>query len=124
MNNKRPVNLDIRTIHFPITAIASILHRISGVALLFATALLLWMLDSSLSGPEGFDSVKACLASVWAKLVMLLIFAGLAYHLVAGIRHLLMDCGIGESLEGGRLGAKIVMVTTALLIILAGVWLW
>lgn len=124
MNNKRPVNLDIGTIHFPIAAIVSILHRISGVALFFATALLLWMFDSSLSSAEGFAGVKACLNTFWSKVVILLIFAGLAYHLAAGIRHLLMDCGVGESLEGGRLGAKIVVVSAIILTVLAGVWLW
>ncbi|MGL4928928.1 MAG: succinate dehydrogenase cytochrome b556 large subunit, partial [Plesiomonas sp.] len=31
VNKQRPVNLDLKTISFPITAIASILHRVSGV---------------------------------------------------------------------------------------------
>ncbi|MDU2487402.1 MAG: hypothetical protein E7D17_07265 [Citrobacter freundii] len=32
VKKQRPVNLDLQTIRFPITAIASILHRVSGVA--------------------------------------------------------------------------------------------
>ncbi len=31
VKKQRPVNLDLQTIRFPITAIASILHRVSGV---------------------------------------------------------------------------------------------
>ena len=55
---------------------------------------------------------------IWASL------AALAYHMVAGIRHLIMDFGIGETLEGGRLGAKVVFIIAAVLIILVGVWVW
>lgn len=85
---------------------------------------LVWLLDATLSSPEGFASVQRCFASFGAKLVIWGILSALTYHLVAGIRHLIMDLGIGESLEGGRLGAKLVLVIAAVLISGLGVWLW
>jgi succinate dehydrogenase / fumarate reductase cytochrome b subunit len=118
------VNLDIGTIQLPITAIVSILHRVSGVALFAVVGLLLWALDVSLSSPEGFDAVAACFATPLAKIVLWLCLAALIYHLVAGIRHLIMDFGIGETLEGGRLGAKLVLAVAVVLVLLAGVWVW
>ncbi|WP_041523048.1 succinate dehydrogenase, cytochrome b556 subunit [Gilvimarinus agarilyticus] len=124
MNNNRPVNLDLTTIKFPITAIVSILHRVSGVFIFAGMAVLLWMLDSSLSSEEGFAAVQDALASPVCKFIIWAVLAGLAYHLVAGVRHLIMDCGIGESYEGGRLGAKLVLVFSVILIVLAGVWVW
>lgn len=124
MTTKRPVNLDIGTIKLPITAIVSILHRISGVILFAVVAVLLWMLDLSLSGEEGFAAVRECLASPVARVVLWACLAALAYHVVAGVRHLIMDIGVGESLEGGRLGAKLVMIIAVVLILLAGVWVW
>ena len=124
MNDKRPVNLDIGTISLPITAYTSILHRVSGVVLFFATGILLWMLDASLASQESFDSLKSILTSPFAKLVLWGILAALVYHLIAGIRHLFMDFGIGETLEGGVLGAKIVIGFAALSIIIVGAWIW
>lgn len=124
MSTKRPVNLDIGTIKLPITAIVSILHRVSGVILFAVVAVLLWALDLSLSGEDGFAAVRECLSSPVAKVVLWACLAALAYHLVAGVRHLIMDLGIGESLEGGRLGAKLVLVIAVVLILLAGVWVW
>lgn len=121
---KRPVNLDIGTIQLPVPAIVSILHRVSGVVLFAVVGVLLWALDMSLSSPEGFDAVAQCLTSPVAKLVLWACLAALAYHVVAGVRHLFMDMGIGESLEGGVLGARIVLATAVVLIVLAGVWLW
>ncbi|TNE80574.1 MAG: succinate dehydrogenase, cytochrome b556 subunit [Gammaproteobacteria bacterium] len=122
MNKKRPVNLDIGTIQLPITSYASILHRVSGVVLFAAIAVFLWLLDSSLSSEEGFNAIKETLGNPLCKLVVWASLAGLAYHMAAGIRHLIMDFGVGETLEGGRLGAKIVLVVAAVLILLAGVW--
>ena len=124
MNSKRPVNLDISTIQFPIPAIASIVHRITGIAVFVGIAFLLYGLDLSLSGPTGFDSVADVMAHPLAKLVVWGTLSALAYHLVAGIRHLVMDIGVGETLEGGRLSAQIAFGVSIVLIILLGVWIW
>ncbi|WP_020209258.1 succinate dehydrogenase, cytochrome b556 subunit [Gilvimarinus chinensis] len=124
MNKKRPVNLEISTIKLPITALVSITHRASGVFLFAGVAVLLWMLDSSLSSEEGFAAVQDALASPVCKFIIWAVLAGLAYHLVMGVRHLFMDCGVGESLEGGRLGAKLALAVAVILIVLAGVWVW
>ena len=35
-----------------------------------------------------------------------------------------MDIGIGETLEGGRTGAFLVLGVSALLILIAGGWIW
>ena len=125
MEKQRPVNLDLGTIKLPITSYVSILHRISGVILFGAIAVFLWLLDGSLSSEEGFLSVKESLDNPICKLILSGSLAALIYHLVAGIRHLIMDLGIGESLEGGRLGAKLVAVVSIVLIVLvAGAWIW
>lgn len=124
VNDKRPVNLDLTTIKFPVTAIASITHRISGVALFLALPLLLWMLDRSLASPQGFADMQNLFSSALVKLVIWGILAALIFHLVAGIRHLFMDVGIGETLEGGRRGAFTVFAVSIVLIVLAGVWVW
>jgi succinate dehydrogenase / fumarate reductase cytochrome b subunit len=124
VNKNRPVNLDISTLKLPITAYASILHRISGVFLLLGVAVLLWMLDTSLSSQEGFNQVKECLSSPIAKAVLWFVLVGLGYHMIAGVRHLLMDLGLGETLEGGRLGARIVIVLAIVQAIVVGIWLW
>lgn len=48
----------------------------------------------------------------------------LAVSLGTGVRHLIMDMGIGETLEGGRLGSKIIIAVSVVVIVLAGVWIW
>ena len=85
---------------------------------------MLYALGKSLSSEEGFGEVKAYLTSPLAKFVIWALLSALLYHLVAGVRHLIMDTGIGETLEGGKLGSKIVIAVSVVVIVLAGVWIW
>lgn len=124
VNNNRPVNLDLTKFKFPLPALTSIAHRITGVALFVGMIFLLCMLDLSLSGEEGFAEARECMDSFLGWLITWGLVSSLLYHLVAGIKHLVMDFGIGETLEGGVLGAKITIAVSAALIIIAGIWLW
>lgn len=85
---------------------------------------MLYVLDLSLSSEEGFAEVQEILSGGFVKLVIWGLLSALLYHLVAGVRHLVMDMGIGETLEGGKQGSKIVIAVSAVLILLAGVWVW
>ncbi|WP_043527379.1 succinate dehydrogenase, cytochrome b556 subunit [Litchfieldella xinjiangensis] len=125
MNSKRPINLDLATIQFPLPALTSIAHRISGVILFIGLIFAFWALDKSLSSPQGFDAVRDTLAhNILAKLVAWGMLSALAVHFVAGVKHLLMDLHIGVTLEGGLRKAQITVVASAVLVILAGVWVW
>lgn len=85
---------------------------------------MLYALSASLGSEEGFANVKSTLTSPLAKFIAWGLLSSLLYHLVAGVRHLIMDTGVGETLEGGKLGSKIVIVVSLALIVLAGVWIW
>ncbi|TQV84421.1 succinate dehydrogenase, cytochrome b556 subunit [Aliikangiella coralliicola] len=123
MNKNRPVNLNLAAFRFPVTSISSILHRISGVILFLSVPLCLWALQSSLT-PGGFAEVKSVLSSGIAKFITWAILSMLAYHIIAGVRHLLMDAGIGETLQGGRFGANAVIALGVLTAVGIGVWIW
>jgi succinate dehydrogenase / fumarate reductase, cytochrome b subunit len=124
VNQQRPVNLNLFTIKFPLPAIISILHRASGVFMFLLIPFLLWMLSASLSSPVSFESLQITLMGFGSKFVVWLLLSALLYHLVAGIRHLLMDIGFGESLAAGRVSSKIVLICSIILSILVGIWLW
>ncbi len=124
MNDKRPKNLELSTIRFPLPAITSILHRISGVFIFAGVGVLLWLLSESLSSAEGFARTAQWLDMPLVKLIVWAVVAGLLYHLVAGVKHLVMDLGIGETLSGAQTGARLVLIVSIIAIVIAGVWLW
>lgn len=123
MAQKRPINLNLFTIRFPLPAIASILHRISGFVLFLMIPLLLWALDYSLTD-TGFDSLRSMLSMPLLKFLVWVLLLPLCYHLVAGVRHLLSDMHIGNTRAGGKKAALSVFVIFAVLAILTGIWLW
>ncbi len=124
VKKQRPVNLDLSTIRFPVTAISSILHRVTGVITLVALAILLWLLGLSLS-PEGFQYAATIMDGFFAKFIMWGILTALAFHTVGGIRHMLMDFGyLAETLQVGKRSAHVTFVITVVLSILAGVLVW
>lgn len=90
-----------------------------------AVGILLWLLGLSLSSPEGFLQAAAVMDSFIVKFIMWGILTALAYHIVGGIRHMLMDFGyLGETLETGTRSAQISFGITVVLSILAGVLVW
>jgi succinate dehydrogenase / fumarate reductase cytochrome b subunit len=123
-NKSRPVNLDLQTIHFPITAIVSILHRVAGVITFVAIGILLWLLSISLSSPQGFLQAADLVDSWFVKFILWGILTALSYHIVAGIRHLIMDLGHYEEFESGIKTAKVTFVATAVLSLLGGILVW
>ena len=124
MANKRPVNLNLLTLRFPITAIASILHRISGFILFLLIPLFLGLLAVSLKTSEGFFIVHSGLIHPLTKFIILAFLFALFYHLLAGVRHLIMDAGIGENLLQARFSAGLVMCLAIVLTALMGIYLW
>lgn len=125
MNKKRPVNLDLRTIKQPLPAISSILHRVTGVVLFFGAIFMTYALGLSLESEAGFNEAKTMLEEgFFARLIAWGLLSALLYHVLAGVKHLIMDAGHLEELESGTRAAKITLIAGAVAILLAGVWVW
>jgi len=124
VKKQRPVNLDLSTIKMHAAANASILHRVSGVIMVFAIGILLWTLSLSLSSAEGFTQVESLLNGVFFKIIILGTLSALIYHLLGGIRHLFMDLGYFEELASGNATAKLIIALWLVLTVVVGVRLW
>ncbi|MCH9663158.1 MAG: succinate dehydrogenase, cytochrome b556 subunit [Gammaproteobacteria bacterium] len=95
MTDKPPLSPHLQVYRLPATAVASICHRVSGVAL----ALLLMVavpvgLMILAWAPKLFDAFVSVAQSIWFTPVQLLIVLTLVYHVLSGVRHLAMDCGL------------------------------
>lgn len=126
MKKYRPTNVspaDLMKFSWPITAISSGLHRITGILLFLSVPLCLWAFQQSLT-MNGFIEIKGLFSGIFVKFLVWAILSMLFYHIIAGIRHLLMDAGIGESLEGGRRGSFMALFLGALVAITLGFLIW
>ena len=123
-HDSRPVNLDLTKFSFPFPALASITHRITGVLLFVAVGFALWLLDLSLQGEAGFRYVRDLMGTDAVKAGIWVGLAALSFHLCAGIKHLVLDFHVGDSLRGGRIASYLAAAASLVLMALAGVWLW
>ena len=125
VNKNRPVNLDIATFRLPITAYVSILHRVSGVANVFISLALIWLLSQSLASEDSYEYVIELTNLTSVKVVLFLILANLIYHSCAGMRHLIMDMGVGEdSFKSGKISAFVMIAVAMILLTLTFFWLF
>lgn len=124
MRRERPKNLDLATVKFPITATASILHRVSGIIVFIALAIFLTLLNYSLTSEADFSRVAGYFDNFLIEFVMWGSLTALAYHAVFGVRHMIQDLGVWEEMESASLSAKAGFVITAVLSALAGILVW
>ncbi len=118
-----PVYLDLFRIRFPVGAVTSIAHRIAGVLLALALPFLVYLLDLSLQDADGFQQASVWLQTDWIKPVLTLIVWSLFHHLLAGIRFLLIDIGVGVLLAQARLSAWLVNIAGVVVALLFLRWI-
>lgn len=121
---RRLLILDLNPFHFPLPAIVSILHRLSGIFLVFLIPILLWGLEASLKSEQSFELLKVYLSSPLLRVFLWFLLLSLGFHWIAGLRHILMDLHFGESKRGGKVGAIVVLSLALILAFLLGGMLW
>ncbi len=102
--------------------LSSISNRAVGIVLTFGQLLLVYWLVSVAGGEQAYARAAALLASLPLKVVYAVLLAAFAYHLAAGVRHLVWDTGHGLSREQSRRSAGWVFGVAVLLA--TGLILW
>ena len=122
MKSNRPIDLPLSQVisvnRSPI-AIASILHRISGIMLFLLIPVMLWILQTSLASPESFATV---FDNILIRFLAWIFVAFIAYHFVMGMKHLFADMGMNEELQSGRTASVVSFGIAAILIAASFVW--
>jgi succinate dehydrogenase / fumarate reductase cytochrome b subunit len=106
--------------NLPLPGVVSIFHRISGLVLFAMLWFLLWLLQTSLSGEEGFERVRSLSSSLIVKLVLLGLLWSYFHHLCAGIRYLFLDLHVGIELRPARMSSAAVFVVSIVLTLVVG----
>ena len=103
----RPVYIDLRKINLPVSALISITHRISGIYVFFITLpVMLALIYFSTESENSFKDLSLFLKEYKFILgLIVLSFCILWYHILSGVRHLIMDAHIGESLIASKYSA-------------------
>ena len=119
----RPLSPHLTIYRLPMTAITSILNRVTGVALLGGGLVVVWWLLAAASSPGYFAFADAVITSFLGDIIMTLAVWALWYHALGGLRHLYWDTGEGldvetaEKLSYGIIGASVVLTLLTVIIV-------
>jgi len=118
-NDHRPVNINLIKIKLPISALTSITHRLAGMYIFFITyPLSVFLFYISISSSESFINLTNMLInSIYISTFVAFSYLVLWYHILTGVRHLIMDMHIGESLDASKYSSILVLLLWVLSVI-------
>lgn len=120
---ERPLSPHIQIYRPQLTAITSILTRITGNALAVTAVLVVWWLLAAATSAEHYNTVNGIMTSWFGDLVFTLSALGMWYHYLAGLRHFYFDAGKGldiptaEKLGWGCLIGSVVLTLITLILV-------
>ncbi|MBS9475910.1 succinate dehydrogenase, cytochrome b556 subunit [Ancylobacter radicis] len=121
---ERPLSPHLQIYRPMLTMMMSIVHRVTGVALYFGTALLALWLVAGATSPEAFDLVNGIYGS-WIGLIVMIGYSwALLHHAIGGIRHFVWDTGAGFGPEWRELLARLTIGGSISLTVLLWIVIW
>lgn len=117
----RPLSPHLQVYRLPLTALMSISHRGTGIALSAGTLYLVWQLLAAANGPDAYEIFQRFAGSWLGILVLFGWSVSLFYHLVNGIRHLVWDAGYAFTIEATTKANRLVLIATVALTVVAWV---
>lgn len=122
--SRRPTFINLFLIRLPIPAISSISHRVSGIVNFFVgVPTFVFLFLSGYLIKDG--KWNSDLFNFEIKLLISISLVALIYHLLAGLRHLLIDfTNYGHELSEARLSALLTFAMTFIISIFALMEVW
>jgi succinate dehydrogenase / fumarate reductase cytochrome b subunit len=120
----RPLSPHLQIYKPQMSTVSSILHRITGVALMTGSlALVAWIWAVAYS-PACLEMIHTFFQSVPGLILLVGWSAAFFYHFCNGIRHLAWDAGYGFEIKTSIATGWTVMVLTALLTAITWAWVF
>lgn len=94
--------LNLFVMDFPLTAIMSILHRISGIILFFFIPVFLYFLKLSIESNSSFEIAQIIFSKIYIKFFLYCIYLIFLYHLINGLKHIIIDLGFFDNKKSSK----------------------
>lgn len=95
---QRPLSPHLQIYRPMLSMMMSIIHRITGFALFFGTALFVWWLYVAANSPQAFELTQNFFGHWFGRLVLFCFTWALLHHALGGLRHFIWDTGRGFEL--------------------------
>ena len=118
VKHERPLSPHLQIYKWHITMFVSIMHRVTGVALVAGTALLVAWLWSAAYSPVCFSKMHDVFTSIIGRIILFGWSLAFYFHFCNGIRHLFWDTGRGFEIHQAQRTAWAVLLFSAILTLL------
>jgi succinate dehydrogenase / fumarate reductase cytochrome b subunit len=119
-NSERPLSPHLQIYKPQMTSVLSILHRMTGIALIVGSYLLIAWVIAAATSEEAYNCINDLVSSTVGKVLLFGWTIALFYHLFNGIRHLFWDMGYLFKLQNAfRAGWAVLGLT-----VLFTAWVW
>ena len=115
----RHIYLNLFAIDFPVTALTSIVHRVTGVFLFLSMPILLYFFYLMLESDSSYSVAKILFSKFYFKIFIYLFIYSFIYHFLNGIKHILLDVGYFDSKTASRRLSVIFLFIILFLIVLS-----
>lgn len=95
----RPLSPHLQVYRLPLNAVASIVHRITGVVLSVGLLLFVGSLLTISVGENAYMTMQNLMNHALGTVILWLFIYALFFHLCHGVRHLIWDAGSGFERE-------------------------
>ncbi len=112
---ERPLSPHLQVYKPQLNTFASILHRVTGYALVLGTIMVLWLLVAASYGAEAYNGFMGFASTPVGMLMWFGWTVALFYHMCNGVRHLFWDSGRLLEMKHATMAGIAVFVATALL---------
>jgi len=117
----RPLSPYFEIFKWPVPAMLSISHRITGAGLALGAILITIWLFAALSGDDAFALVQRFRDSIIGRLMLFGWLFAFVYHLLNGVRHMRWDAGYGFDLKSTYRSGWILVCSTVIISVL--IWI-
>jgi succinate dehydrogenase / fumarate reductase cytochrome b subunit len=119
---------DLPSYRWPLAALVSGMHRISGLLMFLLLPLIVWLFDTSVSSEISYEVFRSAFGAGigfvpgwFVKLVVLALIWAYLHHLFAGLRFLIMDVNHDVVTKSfGRTSALVTLVLSIGLTLILG----
>ncbi|HIC67394.1 MAG: succinate dehydrogenase, cytochrome b556 subunit [Paracoccus sp. (in: a-proteobacteria)] len=115
----RPLSPHLQVYRLPIAAIASIMTRITGHALVAGIVLLVWWLVAAVASPGAFAAADWVMRSWIGFIVMTGSAWALWFHALSGVRHLFYDAGYGLEIDEAKRNSWVIIVGSVVMTLIS-----
>ncbi len=120
-DSKNPLSPHLQIYRWQISSLIAIFHRITGIINVMGLIIICLWIGLLFFGESSYELINIFFQSYFGKVFIMGFVWSYSFHLLSGIRHLILDLGYGYEIKTANISGIIVIVGSLVLTVL--MWL-